>query len=157
MSAARVAALEELGLSNRATNALHRGGISTLEQLCAVPRLDDSRGLWRSHLRMIPGLGQKTETEVIAALERVGLDLAPVSPFRVSRSYACPCPACAVWERQRGTPSPELVAAVRTWFSPPAPVSIGESRGPMAPPQAFLASVLPFRPRLVPDLPGGAA
>lgn len=74
-------------LPNRVLGALYRGGVDTLEELCACPE---------EHVRCIVDVGKKAMSEIRSFMESIDRGFAP------ERSWeGCGCPACVGHEERR--------------------------------------------------------
>lgn len=71
-------------LSNRVLGALYRGGVFTLEDLCACPE---------EHVRCIVDVGKKAMSELRSFLRSMGRGFAPPRDWT-----GCGCPPCAFHE-----------------------------------------------------------
>jgi hypothetical protein len=111
--------LSELGLSTRATNALARVGIDTMERLLAVPMAasDDN---FATHLGFLHNIGRKTETEILEAVERAGKKLASAVSLtdRSCRCLACDATRPPQWPAREPVPDNVLPFVRPGPFSP---------------------------------------
>src|ERR1017187_2188159 len=82
-------------LPNRVVGALYRGGVLTLEDLCACPE---------DHVQCIVGVGKAAISEFCLLLGSHGSAFAPPRSWK-----GCECPACVhEAERMKGLPRLDL-------------------------------------------------